>query len=378
MQDMLKINGYIADYTRKDYGVCPPDYSIDLDCSLGVNQEDLPDMVFAKLREFNKNNQDPIKQYPHDGILPDKLADWYKRRGIDWLKTGNLILGCGSFDILCNINLLCLTRGKKVLGHAPQFSAYVDHVNCIGSEYCFYTLPREKKYKFEAENYLDKMDSSYDLFIVENPNNPTGQEIKLEDIQKIAAKAGALNAVLVIDEAYGDYMELKNSAINLIPDYPNAVVTRTFSKGFGMAGIRLGYAFVSAENGIAAQLKKLEIPFNCNGVARVLAEAAIDGHEDMIKIQEIRANKQKILKVLTKLEAAESSERTPLITLYYNTADPGFDLRQFLAEKVRLAAVSGEAYGGLDKRAVRLMLPKTRDVDEKLLPKLICAQNYLA
>jgi histidinol-phosphate aminotransferase len=375
---MLKVNDYIAAYTRKDYGLHSPDYPIDLDCSLGVNQEDLPDQVFAKLREFSKDTQDPIKQYPHDGFLPVKLADWYKRRGIGWLKAENLIPGCGSFDLLCNMNLLCLTRGKKVLGHAPQFPAYADHVNCIGAEYCFYTLPREKKYKFEAEGYLEMMNSSHDLFILENPNNPTGQEIGLDDIQRIAAKAGALNAVLVVDEAYGDYMELDNSAINLIPRHPNVVVTRTFSKGFGMAGIRLGYAFVSSENGIAAHLKKLEIPFNSNGIARILAGAVIDSQEDILKIHEIQANKRKVLKSLTKLAAAESSERTPLMTLYYNTADPGFDLRQFLAEKVQLAAISGAAYGGLDKRAVRLMLPKTRDVEEKLLPKLIRAQNLLA
>lgn len=374
---MLKINDYITAYTRKDYGVYLPEYPVDLDCSLGVNQEDLPDMVFTKLRELNRDNQDPIKQYPHDESLLEKLADWYKRRGINWLKPENLILGCGSFDLLCNMNLLCLARYKKVLGHAPQFSAYVDHVNCIGAAYCSYALPRAKNYKFEAEGYLGEMNPGHDLFIVENPNNPTGQEIKLTDIQKIAARAESLHTILVVDEAYGDYMELHNSAVNLIPDYPNVVVTRTFSKGFGMAGIRLGYAFVSSEGGIAVQLRKLEISFNSNGIARVLAGTIIDHYEDILKIQEIRTNKQKILKALTKLEAAESSERTPIMVLYYDTMDSGFDLQQFLAEKVQLAAVSCAAYGGLDKRAVRLMLPGTKDVDEKLLPKLICAQNHM-
>jgi histidinol-phosphate aminotransferase len=375
---MLKINDYIAAYTRKDYGASLPDYPVDLDCSLGVNQNDLPDTVFAKLRELNINNQDPIKQYPHDGILLDKLADWYKRRGMDWLKTEHLILGCGSFGLLCSVNLLCLTRHKKVLGHAPQFSAYVDHVNCIGASYCSYTLPRAGNYKFNTEAYLDEMRSDHDLFIVENPNNPTGQEIKLGDIQKIAARAGSLNTILAVDEAYGDYMEPRNSAINLIPHHPNVVVVRSFSKGFGMAGIRLGYAFVSAENGIAAQLQKLALPFNCSGVARVLAEAVIDGGGDMLNIREIQANKQKVLSILTKLKAAETSGRTPIMTLYYPSGDPGFDLHAFLAEQVRLETVGGAAYGGLDKRAVRLMLPRTRDVDEKLLPKLIDAQNRLA
>jgi histidinol-phosphate aminotransferase len=374
---MLKINDHVKAYTRKDYGLQSPEGSVDLDCSFGVNQEDLPGLVFARLKEFDRDNQDPIKQYPHSEILLAKLADWYKSRGITWLKKENLILGCGSFDLLCSMNLLCLTRDKKVLGHAPQFSAYVDHVNCIGAKYCSYALPRAKRYKFEAEGYLEEMNSSYDLFILENPNNPTGQEIKLDDIKKIAVKAESLDTILVVDEAYGDYMELPNSAVNLIPDYPNVVVTRSFSKGLGMAGIRLGYAFASLEKGILSQLKKLEISFNCNGLARVLAEAVIDSREDLIKIREIKANKQKVLGVLTKLKAAETSERTPLMTLYYDTADPDFDLQKFLAEKAGLAVVGCAAYEGLDQRAVRLMLPKTKDVDEKLIPRLVRVQNLL-
>jgi histidinol-phosphate aminotransferase len=374
---MLKINDHIRAYTPKDYAGHSPEHPVDLDCSLGVNQEDLPDLVFSRLKELDRKHQGPIKQYPQSEILLDKLADWYRERGIGWLKAENLILGCGSFGLLCSMNLLCLTGHKRVLGHAPQFPAYVDHVNCIGAAYSSYALPREKKYAFEAEDYLDAMTPDYDLFIVENPNNPTGQEIGLDDMRKIAEKAGSLHTILVVDEAYGDYMELCNSAINLVPDHPNVVVTRTFSKGFGMAGIRLGYAFASSENDILTCLKKLEVPFNGNGIARLLAEAVLDSHEDILRIRDIRANKRKVLGALTKLGAAKTSERTPIMTLYYNTADSGFDLQKFLAEKAGIGVVGCASYDGLDKRAARLMLPGTEDVDEKLVPGLLRAQRYL-
>jgi histidinol-phosphate aminotransferase len=374
----LKMNGHIRAYTPKDYGYEAPESLVDLDCSLGVNQEDLPDSVFAKLKELGVENQDPVKQYPYGGIVPGKIADWYRRRGLDWLKPENTILGCGSFGLLCNINLLCLSGRKRVLGHAPQFPAYVDHVNYIGARYDTYVFPRAKKYQFEAEAYLEAMDRRYDLFIVENPNNPTGQEMRLDDIQAIAAKAGSLNTILVVDEAYGDYLELSRSAINLIPQHPNVVVVRTFSKGLGMAGVRLGYAFVSSENDILPNLKKLETPFNCNGVARFLAEAVIEGHEEILKIEEVRVNKQKVLSALTKLKAAETSERTPIMTIYYDTPSPRFSLQKFLAENAGLGTVNCAAYHGLDQRAVRLMLPKAEDVDKKLIPKLMEAQNRLA
>mgnify|MGYP001446169133 CR=1 FL=1 len=96
--------------------------------------------------------------------------------------------------ILCGLNLLCLTRGQKVLGHAPQFTAYIDHVNCSGSVYECYYLNRERGYRFEVEGYLERMGPQYDLFIVENPNNPTGQILALEEpglADKLAARRTA-------------------------------------------------------------------------------------------------------------------------------------------------------------------------------------------
>ena len=63
---------------------------------------------------------------------------------------------------------------EKVLGHAPQFTAYIDHVNCSGSVYECYYLDRARNYQFDAAAYIAQMSAAYDMFIVENPNNPTG------------------------------------------------------------------------------------------------------------------------------------------------------------------------------------------------------------
>jgi histidinol-phosphate aminotransferase len=376
---MLKINDYITSYISKDYGLHSPSFPIELDCSLGVNQENLPCSVFERFKQFSAENQAAIKQYPHDERIIEKIAAWYCCGGITWLTKEHLLLGNGSFDLLCNITLLSLAKNKKVLGHAPQFTAYIDHVNCLGADYCFYSLPPEKNYRFDAGEYLKKMNSGYDLFIIENPNNPTGQIIPLEQIKNIAQKARELNTVLVLDEAYGDYMEIENSAINLVRDFSNVIVTRSFSKGLGMAGIRLGYAVT--QNDILAQLKKLVTPFNCNGIARVLACAMFDSFLNnkaiAINTNEIQTNKQKVLNALKKLYAAHTSLLTPIMTLYHKTDDIKFDLQHFLAQKVHLGTVGCAAYEGLDKRAVRLMLPKTADVENKLLLMLARAEQLL-
>ncbi|MDR0720958.1 MAG: aminotransferase class I/II-fold pyridoxal phosphate-dependent enzyme [Treponema sp.] len=379
---MLKMNEYIHEYTMRDYSNFPQG-EIKLDCSLGVNSESLPALVFTRLGQLNAANQNDIKYYPHTDAVHQTIAGYYKKKGIGWITKDNILLGCGSLDLLGNINLLCLTRGKKVLGHGPQFTAYIDQVNCIGSMYCHCDFKKENNYLFVAGDYAAEMNSDYDLFIVENPNNPTGQTIRLDDLKIIAEKAKRLNTILIVDEAYGDYMEFTASAINLLYDYPNVVVTRTFSKAFGAAGMRMGYALFSPnlssrpEDNILTQLKKLENTFSCNGVARVIAQALLDTTEDIIKIDKIMEHKQEIIKSLSVFKLAATSVRVPIMTIYYETGDRNFDLQLSLLENEKLLTVSCGSYFGLDKRAVRIMLPSSDDRVADLKQMLISAQNRL-
>lgn len=379
---MPRMNDYIVNYQPKDYS-CLSAGAAELDCSLGVNPNDLPQEVFDALKNIK---QDIIKHYPHDDNEPgNKIISWYKRQGIGWLTADNLIFGCGSLDILFNINLLCLTRNQPVLGHMPQFTAYVDNANCTGSSYRGYALPLSAHYRFNGDQYLSQMKPEHRLFIIENPNNPTGQVIDLKGIQKIAEKANSMDAILIVDEAYGDYMEIKNSAINLIPRQPNVIVTRTFSKGFGMAGMRMGYAFASTHvfddigSDIFTQLRKLVNTFSCNGIARHLAAAMLDSGKPMIDTEQLQADKQSVLGLLhhsTVFKAAETSLRTPILTLICINQASGFDLQKSLLDHEKLLTVSCKTYDGFDANAVRIMLPRHEQTG-MLIAKLRRAQDRL-
>jgi histidinol-phosphate aminotransferase len=376
------MNDYIREYTMRDYSNFPQG-EIKLDCSLGVNSESLPDLVFTRLGRLSASNQNDIKHYPHTDAVQQTIAGYYKKKGIGWITKDNILLGCGSLDLLFNMNLLCLAPGKKVLGHGPQFTAYIDHVNCIGSMYCHYDFKKENNYLFAAGDYAAEMNSEYDLFIVENPNNPTGQTISLGNMKIIAEKAKHLNTILIVDEAYGDYMEFKDSAINLLYDYPNVVVIRTFSKAFGAAGMRMGYALFSPnlsskpEDNILTQLKKLENTFCCNGIARVIAQALLDTTEDIMKVDKIMEHKQEIIKTLSVFKLAATSVRTPIMTIYYETEDQNFDLQMSLLDNEKLLTVSCGSYFGLDKKAVRIMLPSDDGRAHDLKQMLVSAQNRL-
>lgn len=390
MEQSFSVNPYLLDYVPKDYAGNMPSGEIKLDCSLGVNANLLGNCVFKRLHDFqqktvlytgnvpqviNEGDFNDIKYYPHDDTLKMALAKWYHEHGvgINWLTADNFILGNGSYDILCNINLMCLTRDRRVLGHAPQFTAYIDHVNCSGSRYEAYYLKKESGYTFSVEEYLEQMSDDYEMFIVENPNNPTGQILPLEGIRKIAERAYSLGKVLVIDEAYAEYMPFANSAVNLVAEFPNLIVTRSLSKGWGMAGIRLGYAVMDADGVLMKQLQKLVLPFNSNALARALVltalQSELENSDDPFGVKDTARNKRLMLEAVETfnqkydrhLEIATTYEQTPIMLVYYNHGDVDFDLQQHFM-KSGLLTVSCGTYVGLGKDSVRIMLPQEENM----------------
>lgn len=385
------INRYISEYTPLDYAGQEVGGEILIDCSLGVNADPLMDSVFDTLHGYHQKtdsagsafdmladggNYDDIKFYPHDDSLKSLLVEWFIKHGTGegWLSAENIVLGNGSFDILAGLNVLCLTRERTVLGHAPQFTAYIDHVRCTGSVYRAVPMRRSDNYRFNADDYLQMMSEETDLFIVENPNNPTGQSIPLDSIGRIAGKALAMDKILIVDEAYADYLPFGDSAVNLIDSYPNIIVTRSFSKGWGMAGLRLGYAVTSGETGLAGMLQKIVLPFNSNALARSLACSTLKANEEgssyLFGIQRVKAKKKRLLDGIQMLNAeygrdlrvAETHESTPIMLIYCGGGDREFDLFRHMMERGLLTVGCGN-YPGLESDAVRLMLPDDEQMD---------------
>ncbi|MBQ0005729.1 MAG: histidinol-phosphate aminotransferase family protein [Clostridiales bacterium] len=371
------INDLFVTYQSLDYGTVEPEGEVKLDCSLGVNADLLDNCVFDTLHDFqqktllNDGHYAEIKFYPHDDSITESLARWYRANGVgeEWLTGQNFIMGNGSYEILCNLNIFCLTNGRKVLGHAPQFTAYIDNVYCTGSDYDYVVLSKYKNYRFDVDDYLAAISEDHAMFIIENPNNPTGQLIPLEALEQVAAKALQMNRILVIDEAYGDYLPFEATAVNLTGKYPNVIVTRSFSKGWGMAGLRIGYAVMSTETDTLDLLRKIELGFSCNALARSLARTALDSQlesgYDPFSTETVKRNELKLIETVGKLsdkyscplKIAETHDSTPILTLYCDTEDEGLDLQAHLM-KYGLLTVSCSTYIGLDRRAVRIMLPE--------------------
>ncbi len=183
-----------------------------------------------------------------------------------------------------NLNELALTNGtdeaihcllgtfvearEQVIALKPSYAMYRFYAQLAGAQV------QELDYRpgtlaFPLEELLEQIGPSTRAVLVSNPNNPTGTGIDLRSIEKILDKA--TGAVVLIDEAYYEFSGV--TALPLIKRYPNVFVSRTFSKTYGLAGMRCGCLFSQAGN--IAHIKKAQSPYSVNTVAAMAARIAV-------------------------------------------------------------------------------------------------------
>lgn len=213
-----------------------------LDCSLGTN----PFIEDKMLEKYIKTGASEINKYPsiQYDLLKNELVNVWKSSNI---QKENIGFGSGTMGIIRNICEIVVQEGSVVLGIAPQFPRFVSEVELKKGIYEYYTLSESNNFKFETEDFIKKINKNISLISLENPNNPTGQIISISDIEKIVKKAKECEVLVLIDEAYGDYMLQENSAINLITKYNNLIVIRSASKFYGLPNHRIGYLFADKE-----------------------------------------------------------------------------------------------------------------------------------
>lgn len=173
------------------------------------------------------------------------------------------------------IHLLCSTyveAGAEVVMPWPAFPMFRFYVQVAGGEPVRVSY-RPPNLEFPLEELLEAITARTRLVLVANPNNPTGGAIGLGEIERILQRAE--NAAVLIDEAYFEFCGV--TALQLLPSYPNLFVSRTFSKAFGLAGLRVGCLLSQAEN--IAVVRKGQSPYSVNSVGVLCASEAIEDHE---------------------------------------------------------------------------------------------------
>lgn len=189
------------------------------------------------------------------------------------VKSTQITLSCGT-DLLFPLimNAFALHRNKHILTHDYAFGSYKIYAQILGVENK--STPVDELFHVDIDALVDACNQQTAALFLPNPNNPTGLMLEHEKIIYILDHIPE-STLLVLDEAYVEYQpdSQSNDAIKLLKKYPNLIITRTFSKAYGLAGLRIGYALAS-EN-ISSILLRINPPFIMNQAALVAANAAI-------------------------------------------------------------------------------------------------------
>ncbi|MDC0509296.1 histidinol-phosphate transaminase [Gammaproteobacteria bacterium] len=207
------------------------------------------------------------------------------------VKPNQVTIGNGSNDIIEFIARSFLGTDDSAIYSEHAFAVYPLVVKAVGAEGI--EVPA-KNFSHDLDAMLDSIKSNTKIIFIANPNNPTGSFIGRAEILKFLDKVPE-DIIVLLDQAYFDYSSFEDSDVDfdILNNYPNLVMSRSFSKAYGLAGFRIGYS-VSSED-IANYLNRVRQPFNANSLALFAAEQAIGDEEFMNKCLQLNLEQKKVL-----------------------------------------------------------------------------------
>lgn len=197
---------------------------------------------------------------------------------------GNVVVGNGSTELMYLFAEVFLKEGEKALIPAPTFGEYESAVRKTGGTPKFVKL--NKNFNIEAATFEGEMAGAKIVFLC-NPNNPTSMLIPQETLNDIIERALEQNTLVFLDEDFLEFVENEKTLtlIGKIGKYPNLFILRSFTKIFGLTGLRIGYGIANEE--IINVLSCAKIPWNVNCLAQAAAVAALKDEEHLLVTREL-------------------------------------------------------------------------------------------
>lgn len=223
-----------------------------------------------------------VHRYPdssgHD--LISKISEKFN------LKKERIILGNGSDDIISLVVKAYVKAGDRVVIPDPGFLMY--EISSLSEGADIVKVPL-KNCEIDLEKMGKEAKKGAGVVFITNPNNPTGSYIRKEALIDFL-KAVPKKTIVVVDEAYMEFADIKYNSWDLIDEYKNVISTRTFSKAYGLAGLRLGYGVMDEE--VAGILNRVRQPFNTSIPSQVAGIAALDDDEFLARVVELVAQEK--------------------------------------------------------------------------------------
>lgn len=244
----------------------------------------------AKMREALYGEELALNRYP------DGMAEELKRAIAAYtdVPTSGILVGNGSDELIQTVLLTFGGLGKSLVLHPPTFGMYKIYGRLTGT--AVVEAPLLQGLELDAEQMVKAaLAPEAHVVIICNPNNPTGSLFPPEEILRVVRESGK---IVVVDEAYAEFTG--ETLIPEIPNYPNMLIMRTFSKSFGMAGLRLGYLLGQAV--IIDLINRARAPFNVNSFSQKAGILALEHlAEYQIQIRQIKEETGKLYEGLKQL-----------------------------------------------------------------------------
>jgi histidinol-phosphate aminotransferase len=258
---------------------------LDVAARMNVNENPfpLPDDLAIAIGEAVRLAATGLNRYPDRDAdeLRAALAD-YVHRDADVVVTPDHVWAAnGSNEVMHQIFLAFGGPGRLAMTFDPTYSMYPEYARDTFTEYA--TYPRREDFTVDVPAAVREIEERRpSIVLLTSPNNPTGTAMHLVDVITIAAAALEVGAMLVVDEAYAEFrLDDTPSALELLTDFPNLIVTRTMSKAFAMAGARLGYA-IAADPAAVAALRIVRLPYHLSAVTQAVALTALQHADELL------------------------------------------------------------------------------------------------
>ena len=273
---------------------------IDVPVRLNVNENPYPpstavieSIATAVARAAQGLNRYPERDFPR---LREALADYLEAESGVHLTPEQIWAANGSNEVMLHVLQAFGGPGRTCLTFTPTYSMYPEYARDTLTDYA--TRPRRKDFTLDTDAAVAAIKELRPaVVILASPNNPTGTALPLEDIRRIleaargrgpvlgaeiGSPARASDCVVVIDEAYAEFRRPGvPSALELLgPAHPHLAVTRTMSKAFGAAGLRLGY--LAADRALVDALRVVRLPYHLSAVTQAAALAALSHRDELM------------------------------------------------------------------------------------------------
>jgi histidinol-phosphate aminotransferase len=242
-----------------------------------------------KSMEFNR--------YP-DSDCTDLKAAISKYTGID---TDSIGIGNGSDELISIVLQTFINPGDTIAVHNPTFSMYKIYGTICGARIWEYN--QDSSFRIKLDEFISCLQKEKPKIVfLCNPNNPTGSSLELSEIEQIVK---AVDGIVIVDEAYFEFSGV--TASGLLSSYDNLIVLRTFSKAFGLAGLRVGYMLACPS--VISYIDRVRSPFNVNAFAQTAALEALDNIDIVSeRIEIIKSERVRLTALLSELEGLQCFE----------------------------------------------------------------------